>query len=77
MNCRGRRALGENLATGSTLLPGLILRWKSNAGGGGSEGAGPGMGNSVKSSLVQNKIDAIVKFLIFYSNNKDKNKFNR
>ena len=64
MNCRGKRALGENLATGSTLLPGLILRWCSNAGEGGAGGewAGPGMDNSVKSSLAQNKNDAIVKF---------------
>ena len=30
------------------------------------ECAGPGKGNSVKSSLVQNKIDAIVKFLRRY-----------
>ena len=67
MNHRGRRAFGENPATGSTLLPGLILRWCSNAamqerGGMGGEWAGPGMDNSVKSSLAQNKNDAIVKF---------------
>ena len=33
---------------------------------GGGEWSGPGMDNSVKSSLAQNKIDAIVKFLRRY-----------